>query len=194
LDGVSLSVAAGEAVAIMGPSGSGKTTLLNLLGHLDTPDAGTVLLDGAQALDPERARREQLGFVFQDARLLPALSALDNVLLPALADRFRASPEQVERAGALLKRLGLSDRQSHLPSALSAGQRQRVAVARALLRQPAVILADEPTAALDAVTATLLLDALRGTQGDAALIVVTHDPAVAARMDRTLTLSGGKLS
>jgi ABC-type lipoprotein export system ATPase subunit len=191
LAGVDLDVAAGEAVAIVGPSGSGKSTLLSLIAGLDVPDAGRVVIQGAPLSDA--VRRDHVGFVFQEHRLLPALSALDNATLPWLADRSRVPPEAVTAAIRLLGVLGLGDRLHHLPGALSAGQRQRVAVARALARGPSLVLADEPTAALDAATAVALVDALRAAQGAAALVVVTHDPAVAARMDRVLSLSAGGL-
>ena len=191
LDGVDLTVQAGESVAIVGPSGSGKSTLLAILAGLDAPDAGEVRVAGQPPSDA--VRRDQIGFVFQEHRLLPALSALDNATLPWLADRARVSPEAVERATRRLAALGLQDRLHHLPGALSAGQRQRVAVARALARGPALLLADEPTAALDVVTATALIDALLEAQAGAGLVVVTHDPAVANRMDRVLTLRGGAL-
>ncbi len=198
LRGADLTVGAGDAVAIVGPSGSGKSTLLALLGLLDAPDAGTVTIDGHLLPPPasrgaDAIRRDAVGFVFQDARLLPAVDALGNVLVPALADRWAPTPEQTARAERLLVRLGLADRAHHLPGALSAGQRQRVAVARALLRQPAVVLADEPTAALDATTAMELVDALRESQGDAGLVIVTHDPRVASRLDRVLALVEGRL-
>jgi ABC-type lipoprotein export system ATPase subunit len=198
LRGADLSVAAGEAVAIVGPSGSGKSTLLAILGLLEAPDAGAVSIDGVALPAPaspgaDALRRDAVGFVFQDHRLLPAVDALGNVLVPTLADRWSPTPEQTARAERLLARLGVADRAHHLPGALSAGQRQRVAVARALIRQPAVVLADEPTAALDASTAAELVDALREAQEDAALVVVTHDPRVASRLNRVLALVDGRL-
>jgi lipoprotein-releasing system ATP-binding protein len=191
LDGVSFEVAEGEAIAIVGPSGSGKSTLLGLIAGLDVPDAGDVRVAGQTPSDT--VRRDAVGFVFQDHRLLPALSAIDNATLPWLADRARVPPEAHAAAVARLTALGLGDRLDHLPGALSAGQRQRVAVARALARGPSLLLADEPTAALDASSAAALIDALRGAQARAALVVVTHDAAVARRMDRVLALRDGRL-
>lgn len=197
LAGVSLSIGAGEAVAVVGPSGAGKTTLLNLLGLLDRPDAGSVSLDGADvsALDEDgraQVRAERLGFVFQQHRLLPQCTALENVLVPTIA----TGRQDLERAESLLAAVGLADRMHHRPGQLSVGECQRVAVARALINQPALVLADEPTGALDQGTARRLVDLLwevRSIDPTPALLVVTHDEAVAARMDRVLELSGGRL-
>jgi ABC-type lipoprotein export system ATPase subunit len=198
LDGVELRVGRGEAVAITGPSGSGKSTLLGVLGLLDRPDAGQYLLNGADtaSLSPAQAaasRGSVIGFVFQDHHLLPHLTALDNVLVPALGRSWRPDAATLARAEALLRALGLGDRLTHRPAELSTGQRQRVAVARALVLQPALVLADEPTGALDRETAASLVAVLRQEARDAALIVVTHDPEVAAPLDRTLRLRGGRL-
>ena len=198
LDQVDLQLRAGDRVAITGPSGSGKSTLLAILGLLDVAQSGTVALDGV-VVDPRddraatSARRSRLGFVFQDHHLLPAATALDNVLLPGLADG-RPDAAMRDRATELLVAVGLGDRLGHLPAMLSTGQRQRVAVARALLRRPAVVLADEPTGALDRANADALVELLDRESGEAALVVVTHDPAVAGRMRRQLRLADGRLT
>lgn len=198
LDGLTLSVAAGEWLAIVGASGAGKSTLLNLLGGLDAPSAGEVSVAG-QALsamtDSERShwRNQRLGFVFQMHHLLPEFTALESVAMPARIGGL-SKREAEQQARVLLEQLGLADRLSHRPSALSGGERQRVAIARALVNEPACVLMDEPTGNLDPDTADQVLaamDALRG--GNTAFVVVTHDPAIAARMDRQLTLVNGRL-
>jgi predicted ABC-type transport system involved in lysophospholipase L1 biosynthesis ATPase subunit len=194
---VSLHVAPGEAVAITGRSGSGKSTLLALIGGLEHPDAGTVLIDG-RALWRERrlarARREVVGFVFQRHLLLRALSARANVEVPLLgAGMHRA--ERRRRALSLLEQVGLGDRAEHLPSELSGGESQRVAVARALANEPRLLLADEPTGALDSATSERVLDLLfdlRDRLG-MTLVVVSYDSTVGARADRTLTLIDGMI-
>lgn len=199
LDGISLSIAPGESVAITGPSGCGKSTLLNLLGTLDRPDAGKVLLFGedVSALDETRLsalRAQRIGFIFQLHHLLPQCSALENVLVPVLA--LPQQPDQkavTQRATDLLARVGLADHLHKRPAVLSGGERQRVAVVRALINKPGLILADEPTGALDADNAAALTELLAGlTKSEgASLVLVTHDPALAARMDRTLRLDRG---
>ena len=198
VDDVDLEVARGETLAIMGPSGCGKSTLLHLLGGLDRPSGGELWLDGKR-IDrlSERGlanlRRREIGFVFQAFHLMDELTARENVELPALlAGR---SPRQARaRASELLDQVGLADRNSHLPSALSGGQRQRVAVARALVNEPLVVLADEPTGNLDS-TATLevlrLFDHLH-TSGQT-LVIVTHDERVAATADRLVSMRDGAL-
>jgi lipoprotein-releasing system ATP-binding protein len=195
---VDLDVAAGESVAIVGPSGSGKTTLLQLLGLLDVPDAGEVTVAGQDlALLDESQRQalrsEHIGFVFQLHHLLPQLTVLENVLVPAWAagdaDAF------VERAERLLERVGLADRRDHRPAQLSGGERQRAALVRALILQPALLLADEPTGSLDHAGATSLADLLvelNRTDG-ITLITVTHSRELAARMGRCLLLQDGVL-
>ncbi len=198
LRGLDLVVAAGEAVAILGPSGSGKSTLLNLAGALDRPTAGAVLLEGRDLAslsddDLARVRNRSIGFVFQQHHLLPQLTVLENVLLPVLADRSAALP--LERARALLDRVALGPRIGHRPAQLSGGECQRVAVVRALINAPRLVLADEPTGALDAHTAAALGDLLvdlNRAEG-VALVTVTHSPALAARMGRRLRLQGGAL-
>ena len=199
LEGVDLRLDPGEAVAIVGPSGCGKSTLLNLLGTLDAPDSGSITISGRSTADLGEVelsalRAEQVGFVFQAHHLLPQLSALENVLLPTLALKDRPT-DAAERAEELLGRVGLGDRTGHRPGQLSGGERQRTAVARALINRPALLLADEPTGALDEANAqglTELLVDLAESDG-LALAVVTHDPGVAARMSKTHRLESGKL-
>jgi predicted ABC-type transport system involved in lysophospholipase L1 biosynthesis ATPase subunit len=198
---INLEIARGEAVAIVGPSGSGKTTLLNLIGTLDTPSAGTVWLDGQDLsrLDERqlaRLRARKVGFVFQAHHLLPHCTALENVLVPTLADSDPAlrygAPERAQR---LLKRVGLGDRLHHRPGQLSGGERQRVALVRALINQPCLLLADEPTGALDRASATelgQLLVELNREEG-VTLVVVTHALDLARRLGRVLELRDGVL-
>ena len=193
---VSLNVAHGEAVAIVGPSGCGKSTLLYLLGGLERPTAGTLLLTGRRLEQmPEaglaRLRRHALGFVFQAFHLVDELTALENVELPALL--AGASPRKARaRASELLEQVGLEDRVEHLPSALSGGQRQRVAIARALANGPAVVLADEPTGNLDSAATTEVLRLFGQLHADGqTLVVVTHDERIAATADRLITMRDG---
>jgi len=215
LTGISLTVARGETLAIVGPSGSGKSTLLQIIGTLDRPTSGEVLLDGknlATLDDRELAevRNKQIGFVFQSHYLLPQCTVLENVLVPMLAETGRAGsplpadgahgvPRPTEsapaRAERLLKRVGLGEWLGHRPGQLSGGERQRVAVVRALINQPQLLLADEPTGALDHASATALgqlLVELNKEEG-VTLIVVTHAMELAKRMGRVLTLSDGRL-
>jgi ABC-type lipoprotein export system ATPase subunit len=200
LDEVHLSVAAQESVAIVGPSGSGKSTLLNLLGTLDQPDQGTIVIDGKNLSmmagdELARFRNRNIGFVFQSHHLLPHLTVLENVLVPVLAQASEASEEVLLRATQLLQRVGLADREKHLPGRLSGGERQRVAVVQALINQPRLILADEPTGALDRVSAAevgrLLIELNR--EHGITLIVATHSEELAARMDRVLSMENGTL-
>jgi len=201
LDGVSATIAAGETIAVVGPSGCGKSTLLNLLGGLDTPDVGRVLLGGldlsAQSTDALAGLRAQtVGFVFQDHHLLPQCSAVENVLLPVLALPVRPTrAESQARARDLLAAVGLAGKEDRRPSALSGGERQRVAVARALINRPRLLLADEPTGALDQATASALADLLLrlNQEHGIALVVVTHSPALAARLGRRLELRAGRV-
>ncbi|AEH36071.1 ABC transporter ATP-binding protein [Halopiger xanaduensis] len=198
LDGVSLDVPRGSYTAIMGPSGSGKSTLMNLVGCLDTPTEGTVVVDGAdvaQLGDRERTRLRgtTVGFVFQTFNLMPRLNALENVALPQL---FRGVDRETrrDRARDLLERVGLGDRADHLPNELSGGQRQRVALARALVNDPAIVLADEPSGNLDTDTEADVLD-LFAEFHDAGttMIVVTHERHVAERAERIVHLLDGKI-
>jgi putative ABC transport system ATP-binding protein len=198
LRGVSLTVSGGEFLALRGPSGAGKSTLLNLIGTLDWPDSGTISVGGKPVPAPRDAvefRRRLVGFVFQDHLLLPYLSAQSNVETPLLATGV-ARHERVRRARELLDEVGLIERARHLPSELSAGERQRVAIARALANAPQLLLADEPTGALDSVAGDRVLDllaAMRDRHG-MTLIIASHDPAVPARADRVTTLVDGRLS
>jgi ABC-type lipoprotein export system ATPase subunit len=198
LDGVDLVIDEGEMLAVMGPSGSGKSTLLNMLGGLDRPTEGQVLIDGqdlseVKNLDTFRART--VGFVFQLHNLLPTLTALENVGVPMRGQPIRRRARR-ERAKELLELVGLADRMNHLPSQLSGGQRQRVAVARALANQPRLILADEPTGSLDTIAGDeimhLLAD-LNASQGTT-IIVVSHDRRVARATDRILTMRDGRIT
>jgi putative ABC transport system ATP-binding protein len=185
LDGLSFHLDPGDFVAVTGPSGSGKSTLLNLVGALDRPDAGEILVGGedvARLVDPARYRSEVVGFVFQFHHLLPTLTALENVQLPMLG-----RPDRVERARALLGQVGLEARERSRPATLSGGERQRVALARALANEPRLLLADEPTGALDAETGAQIVALLRGV--DATILLVTNDDAVAAQADRTIELT-----
>ena len=199
LSGVDFSVAAGERIAIIGESGAGKTTLLQLLGGLDHPTSGTVVVQGrdmAALNDTERGllRNKALGFVYQFHHLLPEFSALENVAMPLLVRRLPVR-EIREQAMALLERVGLSDRLDHRPGELSGGERQRAAVARALITRPAVVLADEPTGNLDHANGERVFELMLelNREYDSALVVVTHDPVLSRRMDRIVRLEDGVL-
>jgi putative ABC transport system ATP-binding protein len=193
LRGVSLSIDPGELVAVEGPSGSGKSTLLQLLGAMDVPTAGRVDFDGtplAHATDRQLTglRRDAIGFVFQQFNLIPTLTAVENIeIAMAAADRLKAL--------ALLETVGLSDRAEHLPSRLSGGEQQRVAIARSLANDPRVVLADEPTGNLDSTTAQEVIDLLVGLNSSegVTVIVVTHDDEVAVRMRRRVKLRSGEV-
>lgn len=194
---IGFTVASGDTVAIVGASGSGKSTLLGLLAGLDTPTAGTVRLHGADlfALDEDaRAQRrgQSLGFVFQSFQLLPALTALENVMMPL---ELAGVPDAATVARRWLDKVGLAARTGHYPKHLSGGEQQRVALARAFAVQPAVLLADEPTGNLDAVTGTQIIDLLFALNAEAGttLVLVTHDEALASRCARVLRLAAGRL-
>ena len=201
LDGVFLNVKTGEATAVVGPSGSGKTTLLNLLGVLDRPTEGQVLINDQDValFDEEQAaafRNRALGFVFQHHHLLPQCTLLENVVLPRLAGGWKESQsETTARAEALLAEVGLQDRLGHFPYQLSGGERLRTALARALVNEPSLILADEPTGSLDEETTGVvadLLEELNAGKG-VTLVVVTHNRALAGRMQNSYELRNGKL-
>jgi putative ABC transport system ATP-binding protein len=200
LDGVTLEVRRGEMVAIMGPSGSGKSTLLHLLGALDTPTSGEIEVggqryDGLGDAELTRLRRERIGFIFQFFNLLPALTAEENVLLPALIAGRRDDAVRA-RARELLARVGLADRAHHLPAELSGGEQQRVSIARALLTEPELVLADEPTGNLDTHSSLQILRLLRElneSEGQT-LVLVSHDPAAAATAGRVVFLRDGRVS
>jgi lipoprotein-releasing system ATP-binding protein len=196
---VTLQIGRGESVAIVGPSGSGKSTLLNIIGTLDRPASGEVLLDGKDLskLDEKglaQVRNHQIGFVFQAHHLLPQCTVLENVLVPTLADK-KGRTGADERARKLLERVGLGERINHRPGQISGGERQRAAVVRALIMKPQLLLADEPTGALDRRTSDELSHLLveLNREEDVTLIVVTHSPDLAKRMGRVLELREGKL-
>ena len=199
LDGVSLTIEAGELTAVMGPSGSGKSTLLNLIAGLDRPTRGQVVVDGIDVGNLSEARlarfrRERLGFIFQFFNLLPNLNVLDNVLLPA--DLVGTGAREANaKARDLLAQLGMADKQNDYPGRLSGGQRQRAAIARALINRPAVILADEPTGALDSRTGDQVMDVIEElNQGGQTVLLVTHDAKVAGRYaQRIISLRDGSV-
>ncbi|WP_244605381.1 ABC transporter ATP-binding protein [Halorhabdus rudnickae] len=194
---VNFGVEPGEFVAVVGPSGSGKSTLLNLIGLLDTPDEGTVLVEDVAAetlTDGERTelRRDTIGFIFQDFYLIPTLTARENVALPQLFTK--PASERNDRAVALLDQFGLGDRTEHTPSELSGGQQQRVAIARSLINDPAVVLADEPTGNLDQNTGTTILGEFeRITDDGTSVVAVTHDRLVTDFADRVVELVDGRV-
>jgi len=199
LQGVDLTIARAEFVALVGPSGSGKSTVLNLIGGLDRPTSGQVWINGTElsASDERtltRHRREHVGFVFQSFNLLPRLTAEENVALPLM---FSSVPEKERRARAkdLLKRVSLEHRLDHRPTQLSGGEQQRVAIARALIGQPALLLADEPTGNLDTATGAEIMALLKklNQEQDLTLLVVTHDAEVAAFADRVVRLRDGRV-
>ena len=195
LDHVDMQVGEGEWVSIMGPSGSGKTTMLNLLSLLDTPTEGRYILDGVDTStvnERERAvvRREKIGLVFQQFHLVPYLSALENVML---AQYYHGMIDRGD-AAEVLERVGLGHRIGHLPSQLSGGEQQRVCIARALINQPAIILADEPTGNLDEANEEIILDFFKELHGEGrTIILVTHNPELATFSDRTVRLQHGKV-
>jgi putative ABC transport system ATP-binding protein len=196
LKGIDLDIEKGEYVAIMGPSGSGKSTLMNLLGCLDTPTAGTYILNGkdvSQMSDDELAdiRNKEIGFVFQTFNLLPRTTALDNVALP-MVYAGASKKDRTERAQEVLTDVGLADRMDHRPNQLSGGQRQRVAVGRALINKPSIILADEPTGNLDSKTGVEIMTLFENIhKAGNTIIVVTHEEEIASHADRIIRLRDG---
>jgi putative ABC transport system ATP-binding protein len=199
LRGVDFRLDAGEFVVVAGPSGSGKSTLLNLLGCLDDPDAGSIAVDGRElsamsASERTHLRRRRLGFVFQSFHLLPVLSAFENVEYPLLIDGV-ARRERRVRTMAALAAVGLADRLGHKPDQLSGGERQRVAVARALVHDPVLVLADEPTANLDSTTGGAVVDLLARLNAErhVSFLLATHDPAIMRRAPRVVRLADGRV-
>ena len=197
LDGVNLAIKRGEAVSVMGPSGSGKTTLLNMLGALDKPTSGEVVLDGVKLSAVaerhlHRIRREKIGFIFQAYYLVPTLNALENVLVPTIPLGTNTYPEKAQE---LLERVGLKERMHHKPSQLSGGEQQRVAIARALVNDPAILLADEPTGNLDSKTGGEIVKLLKGLNREkgTTLVVVTHEKEIARQIGRTINFLDGKV-
>ncbi len=198
LKGIDLSVESGEFVAIMGPSGSGKSTLMNIIGCLDQATSGTYELGGENItnlseVQLSKIRNKSIGFVFQQFQLLPRLTALKNVELPLVYAGVKKR-ERREMALAALEKVGLADRVDHLPNELSGGQKQRVAIARALVNNPSIILADEPTGALDTKTSTSIMELLVDLNKDGStIVVVTHDEEVAAYTNRTIIVRDGEI-
>lgn len=199
LQGVSLNVKPGEVVALVAPSGAGKSTLLHIAGLLDTPDTGTVRIEGTDMThlsDRKRTavRRSTVGFIYQFHHLLPEFTALENIVLPQLANGVSDKAAEAH-AMALLDRVGIAGRASHRPAALSGGEQQRVAFCRALANEPALLLADEPTGNLDPETSDRVFDALMGLVRDTGLaaVIATHNLELAARMDRQVRLNSGVL-
>ncbi|MEV0827430.1 ABC transporter ATP-binding protein [Nonomuraea rubra] len=194
LRGVSLEVSAGELVAVMGPSGSGKSTLLNLAGGLDRPTSGVVTIEGedlSRVKDLAALRRGHVGYVFQDLNLIPSLTAAENVMLPRELDGVRTGQARTE-ALAVLAEVGVEEIAGRFPEELSGGQRQRVAIARALVGERRLLLADEPTGALDTATGDEILELLRARcDAGAAVLLVTHEPRYAAWADRVIYLRDG---
>lgn len=199
LTGISLTIQRGEQLAIMGRSGSGKTTLLQMLGGLDKPTKGEIVINGQslrQLSEPAlcRLRNQSLGFIYQFHHLLPEFNALENVTMPLLIAKVEPK-EAIDRAMTLLESVGLKQRVTHRPSELSGGERQRVAIARALVNNPSCILADEPTGNLDDESAAHVFEVMRNINRShgTSIILVTHDPNLAKQLDRTLVLQQGKL-
>ncbi|WP_341946790.1 ABC transporter ATP-binding protein [Microbacterium sp. LWH11-1.2] len=198
LHGMSLAIERGELVAVVGASGSGKSTMLSIMGTLDDPTSGTVLIDGTDAAalaERDRAvlRARRIGFVFQQFFLLPALSAIDNVALGLLYSGVPVA-ERAVRAAAALERVGLGARMTHRPGQLSGGEQQRVAIARAIVGEPSVLFADEPTGALDSTTGERILELLTSIAGSGtAVVIITHDAHIAERAERQVSIHDGRI-
>lgn len=198
LHGMSLAIESGELVAVVGASGSGKSTMLSIMGTLDDPTSGTVLIDGTDAAalsERDRAvlRARRIGFVFQQFFLLPALSAVDNVALGLLYSGVPAA-ERAVRAAAALERVGLGARMKHRPGQLSGGEQQRVAIARAIVGNPSVLFADEPTGALDSATGERILELLTSiAESGTAVVIITHDAHIAERTQRQVSIHDGRI-
>lgn len=196
LKNIHLTIEDGEFTSIMGPSGSGKSTLMNIIGCLDKPTSGSYKLNGQEIStysndELAHVRNNQIGFVFQQFQLLPRLSALENVALPMIYAGV-SKKERTERAEAALEKVGLADRMRHLPNALSGGQKQRVAIARAIVNNPSLILADEPTGALDTKTSISIMDELTALhEGGATIVVITHEAEIAEYTSRVVTVRDG---
>lgn len=199
LDGLDVEIEKGAYIALMGPSGSGKSTLMNVLGCLDTPTSGTYVLNGNDVSslsddDLAEIRNKEIGFVFQTFNLLPRYTALENVALPMIYAGIPKA-DRLARAEKVLKKVGLGDRMDHRPNELSGGQRQRVAVARALVMNPSIILADEPTGNLDSVTSDGIMELFSEINRDGnTVIVVTHEEDIAAHAEKTIRLKDGKIA
>jgi ABC-type lipoprotein export system ATPase subunit len=198
LENLSFSIEEGESVSIVGPSGSGKSTLLNIIGTLDKPTTGEVLLRGENLNENDsnklaEIRSKEFGFIFQLHHLLPQCTVEENILLPTLAYSSKSSQATNQRAKKLLERVGLQDRSDYFPGQLSGGELQRVAVVRALINSPKIILADEPTGSLDSGASLKLANLLKEIDEDVSLILVTHSTEIAKLMDRRFRLENGKL-
>ena len=197
LNGIDLDINQGDFISIIGPSGSGKSTLLHMLGALDKPSSGEIIVDGVNLNTDEDLtdfRFEKIGFVFQLHNLIPNLSVFENIQIPLVCSNISES-ETEERALKLIKAVGLEDKRDKKPTKLSGGERQRVAIARALMNNPSIILADEPTGALDSSTGEIILDLLKELHDayGVTLIIVTHDNEVASLADRTIKIKDGKI-
>ncbi len=199
LKNVSMSINQGEFIAIVGASGSGKSTLMHLLGCLDTPTSGSYILDGQEVAglsrdERARVRNQKIGFVFQNFYLLPGLTALDNVALPLLYG-MKSPEEAQQRASELLNLVGLADRKNNRPSQLSGGQQQRVAIARSIANHPSILLADEPTGALDSQTGVAILQLLKNlnTEQNMTIVIVTHDNSLAQQTQRIIRMVDGSV-
>ncbi len=199
LNGINLDIQKGEFVSIIGPSGSGKSTLLNMIGALDIPDSGSITVDGIDLNNSKenlsKFRSQKIGFIFQLHNLIPNLSVLENVQIPLIGKHLRVNKSNENKAIELLKSVGLEDKIHQNPTKMSGGQRQRVAIARALVNEPSIIIADEPTGALDTKTSQKIMNLLKKLhkERNVTLIVVTHDPTVANQADRIITVRDGQI-